>query len=387
MADSDDRWYRRGPDGKQIRTARHGKGSRWLVRWRDPAGVQRKKSFHRKADAEDYAGSVRQDMRTGSYVAPDAGKLLIDEWARRWLDAQKHVKLPTLDRSRGAVEKHIIPRWGRVTLASVTFADVQGWVASLVRGGASPRSVAKIHGVFRQMLGWTVRDGRLARNPAEGVPIPRAGLTRYRYLDHSEVAMLAKECGRCSTAVLLLAYTGLRWGEMAALHVRDVDLTRRRINVVVSVTEVNGRLVWSTPKTHARRTVPVPRFLAVELDRFVNGRDGDALLFESPRGGVMRVRNLRRNVFDRANARVGPAGFHPHELRHTAASLAIASGANVKVVQMMLGHSSATMTLDLYGHLFPDRLDDLADRMDSAACAPDVPQNDGGGDESEEKPR
>ena len=74
-------------------------------------------------------------------------------------------------------------------------------------------------------------------------------------------------------------------------------------------------------------------------------------------------------VFGPAVDRVGPPGFHPHELRHTAGSLAIASGADVKVVQMLL---------DLYGRLFPDRLDDLADRMDSAACAPDVPQDDQG---------
>jgi integrase len=72
--------------------------------------------------------------------------------------------------------------------------------------------------------------------------------------------------------------------------------------------------------------------------------------------------------------RVGRPGFHPHELRHTAASLAIASGADVKVVQLMLGHKTATMTLDLYGHLFPDRLDELADRFDDAVCAPGVNQ-------------
>lgn len=260
-------------------------------------------------------------------------------------------------------------------------------MASLVRSDASPRSVAKVLGVFRQMLAWAVRDGRLVRNPAEGVPVPRPGIASYRYLDHSEVAMLAKECGRYGALVRLLGYTGLRWGEMAALRVREVDLHRRRINVVASVTEVNGRLIWGTPKTHARRTVPVPRFLAADLAPLIKGRDGDALLFVAPRGGVMRVRNVRRNVFDPAVRRVGPAGFHPHELRHTAASLAIASGADVKVVQMMLGHSTATMTLDLYGHLFPDRLDDLADRMDSAACAPDVPQDYDGDESPEENPR
>lgn len=116
MADIDDRWYQRGQDGKLSRTARYGKGSRWLVRWRDPSGSQRKKSFHRKADAEDYAGSLRSDLRTGSYVSPDAGKVLVEEWARRWLDAQAHVKPSTLERTRGVVENHIIPRWGRVAV-------------------------------------------------------------------------------------------------------------------------------------------------------------------------------------------------------------------------------------------------------------------------------
>ena len=226
----------------------------------------------------------------------------------------------------------------------LTFADVQGWVSKLVRNGAAPRSVAKVCGVFRQIRGWAVQDGRLARNPAEGVPIPRPGLTHHRYLDHTHVATLARECSEYAPLVRLLAYTGLRWGEAAAIRVREVDLTRRRINVVASVTEVSGHLVWGTPKTR-----PGERFPSPVSSRRNSRRDGDALL--SPRGGVLRVRNFRRSVFDAAVQRVGPAGLHPHELRHTAASLAIASGVDVNVVQTMLGHKTATMTLDLYGHL------------------------------------
>jgi integrase len=187
--------------------------------------------------------------------------------------------------------------------------------------------------------------------------------------------MLAKECGDYGLLVRFLAYTGLRWGEVAALHTRRVDLDKRRVQIVEAVTEVDGHLVWGSTKTHARRTVPLPRFLARELAPWMGGRRGDDLLFPAPGGGVLRVRNFRRDTFDPAVRRVGPAGFHPHELRHTAASLAIASGADVKVVQLMLGHKTATMTLDLYGHLFPDRLDELADRFDRAVCAPDVPQD------------
>jgi integrase len=256
------------------------------------------------------------------------------------------------------------------------------WLTSYSRRSAtsdlgatlSARSVRKVHGTLMQLLAWAVKDGRIARNPAEGIRLPRPPLTDHRYLDQCAVAMLAKECGDYAPLVRFLAYTGLRWDEVAALRTRRVDLVRRRADVVESVTEVHGQLVWGTPKTHARRTVPLPRFIARELAPWMEGRRPDDLLFPAPRGGALRVRNFRRDVFDPAVRRVGRPGFHPHELRHTAASLAIASGADVKVVQLMLGHKTATMTLDLYGHLFPDRLDELADRFDDAVCAPGVNQ-------------
>jgi integrase len=84
---------------------------------------------------------------------------------------------------------------------------------------------------------------------------------------------------------------------------------------------------------------------------------------------VMRVGNFRRRVFEPAARTAGVDGLVPHELRHTAASLAIAAGASVKGVQAMLGHASATLTLDRYGHLWPDELDAVADRLDAAARA------------------
>jgi integrase len=105
------------------------------------------------------------------------------------------------------------------------------------------------------------------------------------------------------------------------------------------------------------------------LVEHVAGLDGDALVFSAPRGGVLRVGNFRRRYFDRAGRDVGLTGLVPHELRHTAASLAIAAGASVKGVQAMLGHASATLTLDRYGHLFGDELDAVADRIDVAARA------------------
>ena len=167
--------------------------------------------------------------------------------------------------------------------------------------------------------------------------------------------------------VLFLAYTGVRFGEMAALRVRRVDLAKRRAVIAESVTPVQGLgMVWGTTKTHQRREVPIPRFLVEDLARHLADREPDDLVFAGIRSGnPLRVSAFRK-AFRPAAERIGMPDLYPHELRHTAASLAIASGADVKVVQQMLGHGSATMTLDTYGHLFENRLDELADAIDVA---------------------
>jgi integrase len=193
-------------------------------------------------------------------------------------------------------------------------------------------------------------------------------VSKHRRLDERENATYR-------LVVLFLAYTGVRFGEMAALRVGRLDFLRRRALIAESVTIVDSAQVWGTPKGHERREVPIPRFLIEELAEHVKGRSPDDLVFSGVRrGGALRGPVFRRGGFDRAAELIGLEGLHPHELRHTAASLAIASGADVKVIQQMLGHASAAMTLDQYGHLFGDRLDAVADAMDAArlAAIPDV---------------
>jgi integrase len=178
---------------------------------------------------------------------------------------------------------------------------------------------------------------------------------------------LANAAGRYRVLVLTMGYGGLRWGEVSALRVHAIDPDRGRLNITDAVTEVNGVQVFGTPKSHQARWLPVPAFLLEELQREVADKDPGDLVFPSPQGAVLRVANFRRSYFDRAAKEIGVPGLVPHELRHTAASLAIAAGANVKSVQRMLRHASATLTLDRYGHLFPDELDRVAQRLDEAA--------------------
>ena len=114
--------------------------------------------------------------------------------------------------------------------------------------------------------------------------------------------------------------------------------------------------------------MPVPRFLVDDLAEHVAGKAPDDLVFTSPKGAVLRVRGARAVVVRPGGRGLRRAeGFHPHELRHTAASLAVSAGANVKAVQRMLGHAKASMTLDVYADLFDDDLEAVADRLDEIA--------------------
>ena len=126
-------------------------------------------------------------------------------------------------------------------------------------------------------------------------------------------------------------------------------------------------MIWSTPKTHQSRDVPIPRSLIDALIAQAASKKAEDVLFSSPNGEPIRLANWRQRVWDPAVTAAGLTGFTPHDLRHTAASLAIASGASVKHVQRMLGHKDAAMTLNVYASLFEDDLDDVSNRLDGPA--------------------
>jgi integrase len=347
---------------------------RWYTRYRDPAGRQRTKTFDRKIDAERYLTTVESSKLTGSNINPAAARLTVGVWARRWLDGQAHLKPSTRERYAGILRAHIQPQWGTTRLADVSHSAVQAWISEL----ATQRSAAttrKVHRVLALVLAAAVKDDRLVRNPAAGISLPRVNAKERMYLSHEEVHQLADACGPYRLVVLFLGYTGVRFGEMAALRVGRLDLMRRRALIAESVTLVRGVQTWGTPKGHERREVPIPRFLVDALAAHVAGRDPNDLVFTGVKGGALRAQVFQRAVLTETADALGFGGLHPHALRHTAASLAIASGANIKVVQQMLGHKSATMTLDLYGHLFTDQLDEVADRLDAAARSLSLPRS------------
>jgi integrase len=267
------------------------------------------------------------------------------------------------------MRQQIMPTWRTVPLAKITFADLTQWVSRLaLSSGLGPSGIRQCVFVMSAALDHAVRSGRLRSNPARGLGLPRPKRRDYVYLTHAQVLALAAEAGRGRLLVLLLAYTGLRWGEATALRVCDIDFGRRRVDVRRAFSDVGGRVILGTPKSHQSRTVPLPRFLAAELAAGVAGKHADQLVFTMPGGGVMRLPNWRRSVFISARRCAGLSDrFRVHDLRHTAASLMIQAGYPPKMLQEIMGHASITTTLDLYGHLYPGEMDRYADRLNEAA--------------------
>jgi integrase len=282
----------------------------------------------------------------------------------------------------------VLPRWGEVKLANITHADIQKWVVWLTtskearqprttdkaknakRKPLSARRAVQAHGIVKQILTYAVRTKRLAVNPADGIQRPRVVYRRDTALTHAQVAALVEAAGDAGPIVQTLAYTGLRFGELAALRVADVDLKRRRILVSKAVAQVTAvGLVEDTTNTHQVRSVPILTTALVEtLTAAVEGRQPDAYLFPAPKGGPMR-NSFFRWRFDRACEGADLTGISIKTLRPSAGSLALASGASLPTASRLLGHAKVSTTADVYSHMLDGDYDSLAAAMDKAARA------------------
>lgn len=354
------------------------RGAKYLARYRGPDGKHHSQAFDKKRDAVEHGREMERQVRAMTWTDPRRAKITVGEWAKHWIGTLS-VKPKTLDGYESLLRSVILPRWADVRLDQVTLTEIRKWLAGMEGVSGRLLSPSRRRGAYRvlsALLDAAVEDGRLPRNPARPATgraafLPKGGKQKlHRFLTHDELHRLAEAVEPHYRAfVLVLGYTGLRWGEATALRVRNVDMLRGRISVEGAVSEVHGELIYGTTKTHATRQVSVPGFLREDLARLMEGKGRDDLLFTTPAGAPLRSQNFSRRVFQPAVARAGLERLTPHDLRHTAASLAIASGATVKAVQRMLGHSSAAMTLDVYSGLFDDELDGVADRLNEAVLA------------------
>ncbi|MDX1884973.1 site-specific integrase [Mycolicibacterium sp. 120270] len=308
---------------------------------------------------------------------------MAEEWFGNREGSQK-LKPKTVAGYRSLLDVIVLPKWGDVRLRDMDHAGIQAWVSwmasdpaarhrpveSATGRGLSPARVIQAFQVVDQVLSYAVRARYIAANPADGVELPRKSTQEDIALTHEQVRKLAEAEPGIRTMVYLLAYCGMRYGEMAALRVGDVDLARRRIRVARSVTRVTGKgHVEGDTKTHQVRIVPILMQTLVDaLAKEIQDREPSQYLFPGVDGEPMALGWFRWR-FDQAVSKANLTDVTPKTLRHTAGSLALASGASVVTVQRLLGHRNATTTMNVYSHMLPDDFDTLTAAMERAISA------------------
>lgn len=371
------------------RKSRYGVGMRWRCHWtivKDGRRVQRVKQFARLAEAQEYAAAMEDDIRRGRYRDPCQELRVLDDVAGEWLASKVDLKPGTAGRYARELRLYILPKWGGMTLRELRPDMLQEWVGQLMGGGypaalpdgrdSKPLSARSIRNIMKVVLkgifDYAVSNGWIGENPVDRVTVPKiVSDDDMVFLSVREVELLADEAEKIGKPVdgLLVrwqAYTGCRIGESLALKVGDVDVDRRRARIGRTWTDDgHGGSMLGTPKNGKARNIAIPRFLMPQIKAQMDGMGDDDWLFRATRGGNVWTNTWRTRIWNKAVKAAGmeDAGVTIHSLRHTYASFAIAQGADVKTLQMQLGHSSPSITLNTYTALWPERLDDVADAI------------------------
>ncbi|GAA3271277.1 tyrosine-type recombinase/integrase [Dactylosporangium vinaceum] len=379
----EDRWYRtvKDADGRttQVKTARHGTGMRYRVRYIAPDGKERSESFpdRQKRTADAFLATVESDKVRGTFVDPAAGRMLFGVFAESWL------RTATLDTAtRETVElrvrKHLLPFFGSRQLAAIQPSTVREWIRALDEaGGLAVSTQAVLFTHLRTILNAAVDDRRITKNPcsARSVVAPEPVEKKIVPWPAERVRLMRDLVPARYRLVLDLgAGCGLRQGEIFGLSDEDLDIEGGWLHVRRQVKVVRSRLVFGLPKSDRERKVPLPGSVIRRInahrevckpvyvtlpweDPFSVTKITESLLLSTPRGNA-----IRRNTFDELtwNRALDEAGIPrirangTHALRHHYASVLLDAGESIKAVSEYLGHWDPGFTLRQYTHLMPN---------------------------------
>ncbi len=362
---------------------KRGRPGKWIVDYRDGAGVRRWITFETKREADDTCAAKRLESR--QRIRPDVNpNITVTEYAKRWTRViASHVKPRTLESYELHLDRHILPALGQQQVRRIHKGQLRDFLAAKKAGGPASRSARNIYATLRAMLSAAVEDGVIIFNPAAGLGKRLRLTTSARDRDQDIKAMDADQLGRFLEAAqqheprryplfYLLAHTGLRLGEAFGVQWSDLEYDGERILVERTISP-GGQV--GTPKSGRSRRVDMSGGLQALLRRLYISRKVETLkrgwpevppwVFCNEAGKALdprRVEKAFKRILGKATL---PLHFSPHSLRHSFASLLIQDGVSIAYVQRQLGHASISLTVDTYGRWLPTDNKAAVDRLDA----------------------
>lgn len=398
MAHIEDQWFN-GKTGEQ--TARNGQGRRWLLRYRDPDGTNRKLSFTRKSDAQATRKELEADIQRGTYVDPNAGQQTFDEYAA--LRSSHDTTDPnTRKRRDSSLRNHVTDSpLGKTPLNSIRPSTIQAWLSSLATLEES--TAHTVYRIVSKDLEAAVNDGLITRNPCRATSVrkPRPANIRQEVWSTERVAAMRNAIDpRYRPTIDLGAGLGLRPGEIYALSIHDIDWFRGTVMIRRQVKIVENRLVFALPKGGKERHMPVSRELLSQLSDYLRRYPPHEVTLPwtkrtgQPETATLIISNYNDRAVNPSNAI--PRIWHPalqradipqhrangqHALRHFYVSHALTAGENPVSVAQWTGHASVGYMLQVYGHPMTHTEDQSRERVDAlfrsfgdSSCATHAPQ-------------
>ena len=324
---------------------------------------KKKKYIYAKTRKEAASKLAAAIAERDSGLVYDSGNTTVGEYLGEWLSSVRGtVRQRTWKRTEEVVRLHLVPVLGRTRLDKLNALQLQALYRSKLDSGLSARTVRMIHTTLHKALKQAVRWSLIPRNVSEAVDPPRERATEVRPLDERQVKglLLAARGERFEALYVLAVNTGLRSGELLGLRWEDVDLQAGIVRVRRTV--FSGRI--EAPKTSkGKRSVRLPRMSVEALRRIPRtGR----WVFCTRTGRPVSVHNVHNRSWKPLLEKAGlPPDTRFHDLRHTCATLLLTKGVHPKIVQEMLGHSSISITLDIYSHVLPTLQEKAVEAMEN----------------------
>ena len=335
-----------------------------------------------QAEVRKKLTEVLESLDKGAYVEPN--RITVKGWLEEWLTVyvENTVKPLTLLSYQTIVNCHLIPLLGNVPLQKLKGIDIQRAYNEELKSGTSAKTIHNINGVLRRSLDDALRQGYIVANPCLTVSLPKKTKAEIHPLEHDEIPLFLEEIKSdvYGNAFALCLFAGLREGECLGLSWKQVDFENETLTINQQLQKVkvgDGKrqfVISETTKSDKIRVIRPPQiafdFLREERQKQIENRlkagtawdNPNDLVFTNPLGGHIVTYTFFKHFKKVVNV-IGRPDLRPHDLRHSCATVALATGSDIKSVQHLLGHSSCSFTLDTYAHASQKMQEDTATKM------------------------
>lgn len=352
-----------------IRKKKTKSGISYQVRYRDPTGREVAKNFSTQRAAIAFEAAETTKIRRGEWTDPRLTEVPFESWARDWLASDPGKRDTTMARDEIVVRCHLIPAFKKRLINQITPMDVQKlvnkWAAEL-----SAETVLRQYRTLSAIMRSAYNCDLIVKTPCRAIKLPKVKRREPKILDGTDLKKLADGLGAFGSMAYIGAVLGLRWGEVAGLRVKDIDLVTGKLRVEQQVSRgKSGEPLISEPKTRsAVRTLAMPAPLVAALEEHfeaceLNPSKEKQLVFADEIGGPLSYSNWRRRVWVPACEQANLAGLGFHDLRRTNATAMVAAGVDIKTAQHRLGHADPRMTLSIYAQITDEGDSNAANRL------------------------